>query len=350
MQFFLPGGEHFVAIDNMACFPVCSLVLGDGTLAVFVYNHPSHVRAPRSGIEMWVSADGALWRRRSLTTPDDGDAAHANAAIGMNADGQLIVIAGRFRMDPQQEPIARRWMPPVIRLSADDGHTWQTLGQLPAPRADHSFTPFGRMLLLPDGQLALSAYASAPPDAAPSTNTAMLLRSGDGGRTWTDLAILEAENHNETGLLQLTDGRLLAAARTLDCPFPDCQGGLAQFLGGRLDLFGSDDGGRTWHQRGILTFPGQHPGNLIQLRDGRVLLTYGSRLPGALGIQARISTDGGTCWSDPIILVNGLRSLDSGYPSTFELEDGRLVTVYYTSSALWHDRYHMGALRYRLDA
>ena len=68
MQCFLPGSEHFIAIDNMACFPVTSLRLRDGTLAAFVYNHPSHVRGPRSGIDMWVSQDGAIWQKRSLTT------------------------------------------------------------------------------------------------------------------------------------------------------------------------------------------------------------------------------------------------------------------------------------------
>ena len=350
MQCFLPGSEHFIAIDNMACFPVTSLRLRDGTLAAFVYNHPSHVRGPRSGIDMWVSQDGAIWQKRSLTTADDVDWAHANHAVGMNDKGELIVAVARYRMDESQDQIKREWLAPVVRLSADDGHTWTTVGELPPLVPDQSLVPFGIMILLPDGQTVTSCYCSPPYSTDPSwTNTAFVLRSIDGGRSWADPSIIEQSNHNETGLLRLDDGRLLAASRTLRCPFPDCQPGLAQFLGGRLDLFESRDLGRSWEEKAILTFPGQHPGNVLQLRDGRVLLTYGSRMPGMLGVQARLSQDGGENWSDPIMLANGLDSPDCGYPSTLELEDGRLVTIYYSQSSPGHKRYHMGALRYRLD-
>ena len=350
MQFFLPGSEHFVAIDNMACFPTGALALRDGTLAAFVYNHPSHVRGPRSGIEMWVSPDGALWHRRGLTTPDDVDWAHANHAVGTNAEGELIVAVSRYRIDQSRDTIRHMWLPPTVRLSADDGHTWTTVAELPPLEPDQHLMPFGTMLLLPDDQLVVSCYCSAPYTTDPTwTNTAFVMRSADGGRSWGDTSIVEGENHNETGLLRLADGRWLAAARTLNCPRPDVQPGWAQFLRGRLDLFASADLGRTWRQTAILTFPGQHPGNLLQLRDGRVLLTYGSRMPGMLGVQARLSADGGATWSDPIVLVSGLDSPDCGYPATLELDDGRLVTLYYSQSSPWHQRYHMGALCYRLD-
>ena len=350
MQFFLPGSEHFIAIDNMSCFPAPSLTLDDGTLATFVYNHPSHIRGPRSGIEMWVSQDGALWQRRSLTTADDVDWAHANWAVGMNDKCELIVAVSRYRMDESQGQIKREWLSPTVRLSADEGHTWTTVAELPPLEPDEDVMPFGVMVPMPDGQLMVSCYCSKPYTADPSwKNTAFVLRSTDGGRSWGDPSIIEPSNHNETGLLRLDSGHLLAAARTLRCPFPDCQFGLGQFLGGRLDLFESKDLGRSWQEKAILTFPGQHPGNLIQLKDGRILLTYGSRMPGLLGVNARVSEDGGENWSDPIILVNGLDSPDCGYPSTFELEDGRLVTIYYSQSSAWHKRYHMGAVRYRLD-
>ena len=350
MQHFLPGSEHFVAIDNMACFPAPSLKLRDGSLAAFVYDHPSHVRGPRAGIEMWVSADGALWQRRSLTTADDVDWAHANWAVGINDKGELLVTVSRYRMDESTGTIARTWLPPTVRLSADDGETWSTVGELPPLYPDQDLMPFGVMLLLPDGQLAVSCYCSEPYTTDPSwKNTAFVLRSTDGGRSWGDTSIIESDNHNETGLLRLADGRWLAAARTLNCPMPDVQPGLAQFIRGRLDLLESADQGRSWQQKSILTFPGQHPGHLLQLSDGRIMLTYGSRMPGMIGVQARLSDDGGEIWSDPIVLVNGLDSLDCGYPATLEIDDDRLVTIYYSNSSPWHKRYHMGALRYHRD-
>jgi len=350
MRFFLAGSEHFVGIDNMACFPAPSLTLRDGTLAAFVYNHPSHIRGPRSGVEMWVSQDGAVWQLRSLTTADDVDWAHANWAAGMNDKGELLVAVSRYRMDESGDTIRRTWLPPVVRLSSDDGRTWTTIAEFPQLRQGQDVMPFGVMVLMPDGQLLASCYCSEPHSSGPTwTNTAFVMRSTDGGRSWGDTSIIEAENHNETGLVGLADGRLLAASRTLACPMPDVQFGLGQFLGGRLDLFESDDLGRSWQDKAILTFPGQHPGHLMQLGDGRILLTYGSRMPGLLGVHVRLSEDGGKNWSDPIGLVNGLDSPDCGYPATFELDDGRLVTVYYSQSSPWHRRYHMGVLRYRPD-
>lgn len=351
MSCFLPGSKNFVAIDNMASFPVCSLALADGTFAAFIYNHPSHIRGPHSGIDMWVSADGALWERRSCTTDESEGLAHANHAVGINAQGELLVATSRFEMDPTAEPIVRNWKTTTVRLSKDDGHTWSTVGQIDTPLPGQNMMPFGRMLLLPDGQLVVSAYASLPYDPSNDnwTNTNFVLRSSDGGRTWSDMSIIEPDNHNETGLLRLPDGRWLAAARTLRCDHIDIHEGWGQYLGGRLELFASDDAGRTWQRKAGLSFPGQHPGNLLQLRDGRVLLTYGSRMPGMLGVQARLSADGGATWSSPIMLVNGLDTPDCGYPSTLETDDGKLVTIYYTGSAPWHKRYHMAALNYHVD-
>ena len=350
MQFFLPGSEHFIAIDNMACFPARSLTLGDRTLATFVYNHPSHWRGRRAGIDMWVSQDGAIWRRRSLTTAEDVDWVYSDCAVGMNDKGELLVAVARYRVHESLGETKREWITPVVRLSSDEGHTWTTAGEIPSPAPDQHLVPFGIMLAMPDGGMVASCYCSSPYSTDPRwTNTAFVTRSTDGGRSWGGPSIIEPNNHNETGLLRLDDGRLLAASRTLRSPFPDCRFELAQFLGGRLDLFESKDLGRSWEDKAILTFPGQHPGNLIQLRDGRILLTYGSRIPGLLGVYARLSEDGGENWSDPIILVNGLDSPDCGYPSTLELNDGQLVTIYYSQSSPWHKRYHMGALRYRLN-
>ncbi len=350
MNPFLPGSEHYIAIDNMACFPTTAVTLRDGSLAAFVYNHPSHVRGPRSGIEMWVSTDGVIWGRRSLAT-EEADWAHANHAAGINEGGDLVVVVGRYRITESQGRTTREPLDPVVRVSDDNGHHWTTASTWPSPLEERKSVPFGTVVPMADGALLAAGYVSKPgtlPDRDDS-NSVFVMRSADGGRTWAGLSTIEPDNHNETALLRLNDGRLLAASRTLDSPFPDCQFGLGQFLGGRLDLFASADQGQTWQTKAILTFSGQHPGHLHQLRDGRILLTYGSRMPGLLGVHARLSADGGAHWSDPIILINGLDSPDCGYPATFEFDDGQLVTIYYSQSSPWHRRYHMGALRYRLE-
>ncbi len=70
------------------------------------------------------------------------------------------------------------------------------------------------------------------------------------------------------------------------------------------------------------------PSHLLRLRDGRLLMTYGHRRP-PLGNQARLSTDEGRTWSDPILVSTDGHSGDLGYPSTAELADGTLLTVWY---------------------
>ena len=41
---------------------------------------------------------------------------------------------------------------------------------------------------------------------------------------------------------------------------------------------------------------------------------------------------------------------DGGYPSTVVLEDGLLVTAYYSRGMPSHNRYHVGVVRWRLPA
>ena len=71
-----------------------------------------------------------------------------------------------------------------------------------------------------------------------------------------------------------------------------------------VDLFASEDEGRTWEYGGPLTLTRQHPPHLCRLNDGRILLTYGLRNPGVEGAG------------------------DGTYPSSVQVEDGTIVTAY----------------------
>jgi hypothetical protein len=57
-------------------------------------------------------------------------------------------------------------------------------------------------------------------------------------------------------------------------------------------------------------------------------MTYGHRRA-PLGNQARISADHGASWSQPILVSDDATSGDLGYPSTAELADQTLLTVWY---------------------
>lgn len=146
--------------------------------------------------------------------------------------------------------------------------------------------------------------------------------STDDGQSWRWLAdIAPAEGHSHTEYHELHavetgDGRILVqirnhnkthAGETLQCE--------------------SSDGGKTWTKPVSIGVWGL-PSHLLKLRDGRLLMSYGHRRA-PLGNQARVSTDQGRTWSEPIILSGDGITGDLGYPSTVELSDGTLLTVWY---------------------
>jgi hypothetical protein len=212
-----------------------------------------------------------------------------------------------------------------------------------------------------------------------------MVRSSDGGATWS--ALQDCLVDSPHGPIQLSDGRLLYAGKDLwrpgervgVCDSSDdgrCWRWLAQLperpgdnhgdyhelhavetTGGRLVLqirnhnranggetlqSESSDGGKTWsvpHAIGVWGFPS----HLLRLKDGRLLMTYGHRRP-PLGNQARLSEDGGRTWSEPMIISQDGSLVrdhwiwgdalieDFGYPSSAQLDDGSLLTIWYEAT------------------
>lgn len=116
----------------------------------------------------------------------------------------------------------------------------------------------------------------------------------------------------------------------------DCAGGHLVCLmrvphdeGSRIYQAHSWDNGKTWEPPRDTRMRGLPP-NVIQLRDGRLLCTYGYRKP-PYGIRACLSRDEGLTWNveKEIILRADGGGWDVGYPSTVQLPDGDLMTAYY---------------------
>jgi sialidase-1 len=197
-----------------------------------------------------------------------------------------------------------------------------------------------------------------------------IIRSTDGGRTWSPRCATIVNSPH--GPIQLLDGRLLYAGKelwtgqkrvgvceSLDdgqswrwlAEIPARQGDRAvdyhelhavQCASGRLVVqirnhnktnagetlqTESADSGHTWSVPRPIGVWGL-PSHLLRLRSGRLLMTYGyRRVP--FGNQARLSTDEGRTWSEPLTISADGASGDLGYPSTVELEDSSLLTVWY---------------------
>lgn len=132
---------------------------------------------------------------------------------------------------------------------------------------------------------------------------------------------------NEPHMLELPDGRLICHMRAEN---------EEAFSGGDETLFTvyqsvSDDGGKNWSEPELLLDKsGGAPPHLIMLSSGIIVSTYGRRKQ-PYGIMAMISTDGGISWEKDIRLYENTASDDIGYPSTVELDDGTLLTVFYAT-------------------
>lgn len=134
---------------------------------------------------------------------------------------------------------------------------------------------------------------------------------------------------NEPHMIELPSGRLICHMRCENSEL---------FNGGEETLFTvfqsvSDDCGKTWSEpEMLLDETGGAPPHLIQLSSGILLSTYGRRkMP--YGIMAMISLDGGKSWEKDIRIYENLASDDIGYPSTVELSDGTLLTVFYATDS-----------------
>lgn len=331
-QFSVLSAE--VAVRDVCAWPNLTL-LPDGSIAAVIYNRPCHLTA-EGEVDCWVSRDGGrTWTKRGTASPHEPRTARANVAAGLAHNGDLVVLVSGWGYAPS---FRNRRLPPWVCRSADQGRTWQVDKRASAvlmpdgadrdDRGQRMIKPFGDIVALPGRRLAASFYHDY--------GTVWVHFSDDDGWTWSEASVLSNDHRGETAIVRLRADRWLAVARVE-------RGTDEKTPPWGLGLFVSADEGRTWNLQGNLTEPNQHPGHLLRLTDGRVLLTFGMRDVGAIGF--RTSDDEGRTWHATGVLRTLGRG-DLGYPATVQLADGTLVTAYYYSQPA----YHMGVVRWSLNA
>lgn len=328
-------------VRDVCAWPKLAL-LPDGTIIAAIYDQPSHGQLP-GDVACWASADGGVtWELRGRATKHEGNQAWFNHALGLAANGDLLVAAGGWDYTSAEGGKLDTPLVPVVSRSRDGGRTWSIVSRFPAaPEPGKAFVPFGNIERGPDGVLRVAAYSYARNQPPPREDTGYVIASSDDSATWHRESVIGKPGVNETDLFHAGSGRWLAAARNL-----------AVHNGGRahsIDLHISEDGAHTWRRLSRVTLPDQHPGDLLRLTDGRILLTYGDRRGPDFGINAMLSNDGGLNWSPEFRLAGGFASRDSGYPSSVQLADGTIVTAYYARGSKEYDGYQMGVVRWRLE-
>jgi hypothetical protein len=104
-----------------------------------------------------------------------------------------------------------------------------------------------------------------------------------------------------------------------------------------IDSYNSSDDGATWNFLARIAYTDDakrngNPPSLVRLGDGRLVAAYGMRIP-PFGIRARVSADNGHSWGPELILRDDARKWDMGYCRSVVRTDGKIVTMFYYTTA-----------------
>ena len=321
--------------------------------------------ARRANGELWVTWSGGrdghvcpMGQVRAMTSRDDGatwtyprvllDSPTDDRDSGVleTAKGTLLVttftslayedhlaksvmympVAGKSSaMRPMPPEVVARWQATQKRLTADERQA--ELGEWVLRSTDGGLNFSARIATIvnsPHGPLQLKdgRILYIGKELWTKNQRIGAVESKDDGLSWNWLSEIPGRpgddverDYHELHAVESDDGRIVAQIRH--------QGKVDKNWTLQTE---STDGGKNWTIPRAITFG--IPSQLLKLRDGRLLMTYGHRrLP--FGNQARLSTDHGRTWSEPMIVSGDGTVSDLGYPSTVELADGTLLTVWY---------------------
>ena len=330
----LPATREVIAYKDGGLFPVLALTPGGIIVAVVRGGAGHHGLTGR--IEVIRSFDcGHTWSPPNVVADSDWD--DRNPALGVSNVGALLLAyqrVGNYDAEGNSYPVlpgsSDMRSEIMVTRSFDAGLTWERPIPLPVESL-RTGTPFGKIVALDDGTLLLPVYGAQGYGTRSSEVCSHLVRSHDDGESWGEPSLVAA-GMNETALLVLENGDLLAVMR-------------AEEGDAALDSARSSDGGLTWSRPQQVTGRHQHPGDLLRLANGDILLTYGNRTP-PYRIEGRISRDNGHTWLDGLLIFSGALygyaidtppRTDLGYPSTAICRGsgrGQGVTMYYYNPSI----------------
>lgn len=311
-------------VHGQGYFPV-ALRLKDGRLAAVLRGGATHLGIHGRLDMVFSSDDGQTWSKPIVVADSPGD--DRNPAFGQAADGTLVVAYWRtdnYDANDKWAPSLGKPTTTWVTRSSDGGQTWSPPAQIDTKDIGYG-SPFGKMITAPDGTMLMDIYGkSIEPGAPASADASYIYRSTDNGQTWHRFATPGPTGFNETAILRLSNGKILAAMRS------DSKQALW--------LTSSADQGKTWTSPKELTPPNIHPADFVILPDHRILLLAGQRT-GPFGICAMIGTpDAQFDWNTHFTLAADAASRDCGYPSGILLPNQQILAVYYTVGTLPHPK------------
>jgi hypothetical protein len=305
---------------------------------------------PDSSIQIMFSTDGLDWpssQRRTvfkgrygvndpaLTVLRDGSLVTRFVALDIKPTGKVVTPPKKIFSHRTEHGLVTTVVGNVVMSSKDSGKTWRRVG-LDTVKEIGPACSRDPIVEMADGSWLQPVYTGAPQRA----DISWVVRSFDRGKHWCEpirimsdeagrFSQLQGLNFNETSLLDLGAGHLLAMVRA-DGAFHTSGDEFMPVGGvGELHCAESYDSGLSWTAPRRTGMWGQ-PGSIIKLASGDILCTYGYRRT-PFGVRCRVSKDGGKTWngSDEIILRDDCPTWDCGYAFSIELQPNEIFTVYY---------------------
>jgi sialidase-1 len=332
--------EHEIVYTNgyRHLHPADMIKLQNGDLLLMAREGTEHIANDGDVFMLRSTDNGKTWGEKQwIGAIKDLD---EREGTGIQLKDGTIVVAiffndlylpdGQYSAWKPQEKLAPRTDRPRLGTytitSKDNGRTWSKPSYLDIKGMPVTGLegPTDAPIEMPDGSI-LMAEIGYSINGDPKNIGAIMLRSVDKGKTWKYVSTIADDPGDklggfmEPGIVRTKTGRIIAGLRN-------------HAEDNAIWMTYSDDDGKTWVPKWKTEMIG-HPVDLIQLKDGRIMASYGMRQvhtkPG--GIRACFSSDNGKTWdiNTEVQIRNDFINVDVGYPESLEMPDGRIFTVYY---------------------
>ena len=330
-----------LVVSGQGYFPV-AIRLKDGRIAAVLRCGAPHLGVKGRLDVVFSSDDGVTWTKP--TTVVDSPIDDRNPAFGQATDGTLVVgfwrtarydDSGKYTPNATDKPVTT-WS----TRSTDGGKSWEEPSEIDVREIGWG-SPYGKIVTMPGGSLLMPVYGEQPRSPGQTVKTAeswsYLFQSTDHGKTWRVYSTVGEKKFNETSVVLLRSGKMMAAMRSAA---PE----QAVWISESTNL------GKSWSAPQRHSPDRLHPADLLELDDGRVLAVVGRRT-GKLGVAAKVS-DANLSFDarNAFPLIDDATNTDCGYPSSVLLPGGRALTLYYAVGRKGEPAWgtHCGAVTFKI--